>query len=152
MTWPSHPYWWDYQEDVVKTIDDWDQATVTEADTYHTARGNATWTGEDAVKTQALQRAWDYLRGLSWLPGVFDTELPDDVKSAQIVGALEELKDPGVLLPALTADNFVESKDTAGLKKSYRPGAPAWKRFRAMEVLLNGYVSGIGAGVELRRG
>jgi len=138
----------------LKTIDDWedDAATSSDADTYHAARGNSDWTGETADKTQALQRAWDYLRGLSWIPGVFDTELPDDVKSAHIVAALEELKDPGVLLPELTADNYLESKNLAGaIEKKYRPGAPAWKRFRALEVLLKGYIYGQG-NIELMRG
>ena len=88
------------------TIDDWDQATITEAEVYLVARGDTTWEdADDEDKDHALQRSWDYLRGLAWRSGVFDTELPDDVKSAQIVGALEELKSPGVLLPALTADN-----------------------------------------------
>lgn len=129
-----------------------DQATVTEADTYHTARGNSLWTGEDTVKEQALQRAWDYLRGLTYKTGTFDTELPDDIKSAQIVAALEELKDPGVLLPPLTADNYLESKNVAGaIVKRYRTGAPAWKRFRAIEVLLKSYVLSSG-NIEMMRG
>ncbi len=63
MTWFENTY-------PDSTIDDWDQATIAEADTYHTARGNSLWTGEDALKTQALQRTWDYLRGLDWLENV----------------------------------------------------------------------------------
>lgn len=135
-----------------KTIDDYSQATVTEADTYHTARGNSEWDGTDTVKEQALQRAWDYLRGLSWIPGTFDVELPDDIKSAQIVAALEELKDPGVLLPALTADNFLDSKNLAGaVVKKFKSNAPASKRFREIEVLLSGYVYSHG-NIQMMRG
>ena len=135
------------------TIDDWEQATVEEADDYHDARGNTLWTGEDEDKTQALQRAWDYLRGLDWLDDVFDTELPDDVKSAQIVAALEELKDPGCLQPELSAENYIQSKDIAGaIVKTYRASAPVKKRFLAVESLLRRYVRNLGAGVELRRG
>ena len=136
------------------TIDDYedDQATIAEADAYHDARGNATWTGTDTAKQQALTRAWDYLRGLRWLPGTFATELPDDVKSAQIVAALRGLVTPGCLLPDLTREDFLESKNIAGaIVKEYRSGAPAWKRFREIEVLLRQYIVGRGC-VELGRG
>jgi len=37
--------------------------SVTEADTYHTKRGNTAWTGEDAVKEAALLKAATYLDG-----------------------------------------------------------------------------------------
>lgn len=37
--------------------------TVSDADAYHLARGNAAWTGDNAVKTAALQRATDYIDG-----------------------------------------------------------------------------------------
>lgn len=37
--------------------------SVSAADTYHTARGNTTWTGDDATKTIALVRASDYIDG-----------------------------------------------------------------------------------------
>jgi len=134
------------------TIDDWSQATTAEADTYHASRGNALWTGTSTLKSQALQRAWDYLRGLDWLDDVFDTELPADIKNAQIVGALEELKSPGVLSPALTADNYLSLKKLpGGIEKQYRPGAPVKKRFLAMEALLKPYLRSYGT-VELRRG
>lgn len=137
----------------IKTIDDWTQATAAEADTYHTARGNSLWTGTETVKTQALQRAWDYLRGLSWKSGVFDTELPADVKSAQIVGALAELVDPGILLPELTADNYLTEKGfgNGAILKKYKPGAPAIKKFSAIDALLRPYIYG-GGNVEIRRG
>jgi len=133
------------------TIDDWDQATIDEADTYHTARGNTTWTGTDTLKTQALQRTWDYLRSLNWLENVFDTELPADVLNAQIVGALEELTDPGALSPSLTADNYLVSKDIVGIKKEYRLGAPVKKRFTSMEYLLKPYLYSSST-IELGRG
>lgn len=132
-------------------ITDWDQATAAEADTYHNLRGTSLWTGSDEVKTQALQRAWDYLKGLNWLPDVFDTELPDDVKNAQIVAALEELQVPGALAPTLNADNYLSSKDVAGIKKQYRPGAPTHKRYLALETLLKPFI-GSSMFPELRRG
>lgn len=36
---------------------------VADANTYHTARGNSTWTGEDGVKEAALRKATAYLDG-----------------------------------------------------------------------------------------
>lgn len=36
---------------------------VTDCDTYHAARGNAAWTGTDAVKEAALRKAVAYLDG-----------------------------------------------------------------------------------------
>jgi hypothetical protein len=123
------------------SIDDWDQATVIQADTYHTDRGNTDWSGTEIAKTQALQRAWDYLRGRQWLDDVFDTELPTDILNAQIVGALAELTTPGVLQPELTADNFLESKNLAGaIVKTYRGSAPTGSVFTAMDSLLQKYV------------
>jgi hypothetical protein len=37
--------------------------TLSDANAYHTARGNAAWTGADAVKAAALERATDYIDG-----------------------------------------------------------------------------------------
>jgi len=123
------------------SIDDWDQATIAEADAYHAARGNTLWTGEDAVKTVALQRAWDYLRGLTWREDVFDTELPADVKSAQIVGALAELVDAGALQPEITRDDYLTKKNIAGvIIKEYASSAPKSKQFKAINALLSRYI------------
>lgn len=36
---------------------------VVDADSYHTARGNAAWAGDDTAKTAALVRATDYIDG-----------------------------------------------------------------------------------------
>jgi hypothetical protein len=42
--------------------------TLADANTYHTARGNTAWTGTDAVKLAALERATDYIDGrYRWL-------------------------------------------------------------------------------------
>ena len=138
------------------TIDDWDQATAAEADTYHTARGNALWTGAAAVKTVALQRAWDYLRGLSWKEDVFDTELPADVKNAQIVGALAELTDPGTLLPEITKNDTLIKKNIANvIIKEYASGAPKQTQYKEINSLLSKYLIGGAPGsgqVQLVRG
>lgn len=139
--------------DIRIDIDDyWTQATYADADTYFTARGTSTWTGEEAVKTQALQRAWDYMKTLPWTDDVFAIEQPADITNAHILLALEELKDPGVLTPALTQDSYVSSKNIGGaISKTYRTNAPAWKRFRGVETLLSPYITSR-ANIRLERG
>ena len=137
-------------------IDDyWTQATYTEADTYFTARGTTAWTGENEVKTQALQRAWDYMRNLSWIDDVFADYIgqPDDTKNAQILLALEELVDPGVLTPSLTREDYIESKGlgSGAISKEYRSNAPAWKRFRGVDMLLGPYITS-SANIRVERG
>lgn len=136
-------------------IDDyWDQATVDEADDYNDARGNSTWTGTDDEKSQALQRAWDYMKNLSWVDGAFSLSVdqPSDITSAHILLSLEELKEPGVLTPALTNANYVSSEDIGGaIKTNYRSNAPAWKRFRGVEMLLAPYVRS-SANIRVERG
>lgn len=132
--------------------DYWTKATAAEADTYFAARGMAAWSGDDAVKTQALQRAWDYMETLPWIDDVFAIEQPNDITNAHILLALEELKEPGVLTPALTQDSFISSKNIGGaIQKTYRPNAPAWKRFRGVEMLLSPYITSR-ANIRVERG
>jgi len=133
----------------------WAQVTYAEADTYMAARGNAAWTGPNDEKSQALQRAWDYLKNLSWVESAFYDYVgtPADVKAAQILLGLEELKSPGVLSPALTRDNYVSSSGlgSGAISKSYRSDAPAWKRFRGVEMILGPYVRSV-SNIRLERG
>ena len=125
--------------------DYWTQATTTEAGTYHDARGNEAWIADQAAQSQALQRAWDYMSTLPWIEECFTdyVGIPDDVTNAQILLALEELKTPGVLTPALTREDYISSKGIASgaVSKSYRADAPAWKRFRGVDLLLGPYIS-----------
>lgn len=150
-------YPWEYVGDVYLRInidDFWEQATVAEADTYHAARGNSLWTGTDEVKSQALQRAWDYMKNLLWVDEAFTLEVdqPTDITNANILLALEELKDPGVLTPSLTRDDYVSAKNIGGaISKSYRSNAPAWKRFRGVDMLLSPYIRS-GANIRMERG
>lgn len=94
--------------------------SVTDADEYHSARGNAAWTGSEAVKEQALRRATAYLDGrygrqwpgtrvlgreqrLSWprvnasdVTGevIAGTEVPFEVVQATCEAALRALSGP----------------------------------------------------------
>lgn len=147
MTWFSDNY-------PDSTIDDWPLTTTDTADDYHDLRGNSTWVdGDETLKEQAIQRARDWLRGLSWKDDVFDTELPDRVTSAEIVAAFEEFKSSGVLQPMLDSGNFLEEKSIAGvIKKKFRSNAPPKKEFLEINSLLQPFLLNAGAGVELGRG
>ena len=140
--------------DIRIDIDDyWTQATSAEADAYFLARGVSDWVATDTEKAQGLQRAWDYMRTLPWIEEVFGITQPNDIKNGHILLALEEVKDPGVLTPALTRDDYIQSKGigSGAITKSYRPGAPAWKRFRGVDMLLGPYLQSA-INIRLERG
>ncbi len=146
MTWYSTHY-------PDSSITDWEQATVLEADAYHLLRGNSTWIGTEEIKTQALQRSWDYLGSLVWRDDVFDTELPEKVKEAQIVGALYELIEQGSLQPTISSEDFLIKKNIAGaIIKEYKQGSPSRKRYLSINSLLAPFLKNSGASNELRRG
>ncbi len=112
-------------------------ATLTEADTYHSDRGNTAWTGTDALKENALRRAVDWLdftyrtrfpgsraddrdQNLEWPRAVAydvagtliaNTEIPIEIKRAQIEAALRELVAPGSLSPDYNASEQLKSLD-----------------------------------------
>lgn len=150
-------YPWEYVGDVYLRIDIddfWEQATVSAANTYHSARGNSLWAGTDEIKSQALQLAWDYMKTLPWVDEAFtlEVEQPSDITNAHILLALEELKAPGVLTPALTRDDYISTKNIGGaISKGYRSNSPAWKRFRGVEMLLSPYITSR-ANIRLERG
>ncbi len=103
-------------------------STTADADTYHTARGNVAWTGDQTVKDTAMLRGSEYIDQAyrSGFPGVktdlreqlrewprldaYDVEgnyldsavVPDEVFNATYEAALRELVSPGSLLPDYT--------------------------------------------------
>lgn len=120
--------------------------SVTDCDTYHTARGNSAWTGTDAVKEYALRKAVAYLDGhyrnrlkgymvdpisqnLAWprydvvIDGVTlaSNIIPQRVKDAQCELALIALSSD--LAPNVSAGIKREKVDV--LETEYFAGAPA---------------------------
>ncbi len=107
---------------------------VAYADSYHTARGNAAWAGDDAVKEAAIIRASAYLTGsYSWQgykvnaraqrmawprTGVYDGDgysvpsnaVPDEIEQACTEIALRELITPGAMTPDYTPMDRVKSE------------------------------------------
>lgn len=117
-------------------------ASLVEAAAYHTARGNATWTGTDALKEAALIRATQWLDGRygSQWPGVrwklreqaldwprievydrdgtvvdYDT-IPVEVLNATCEAALRELTTPGILSPDVTPGTVKVLTEVKGIK------------------------------------
>ena len=107
--------------------------TVAYADTYHSDRGETSWSGTDAAKEAALRRALAYLDGrygprfnglrrlgreqaLMWpRVGASDSEgwiidsdvIPEELKRAQAEAALRELEEPGSLAPDVSTAGSV---------------------------------------------
>ena len=99
--------------------------TLAGADTYHTDRGNATWTGTDQAKDEARLRASEYIDRAfcAAFPGdktglraqerewprinaydnadnfIPNDEIPDEVVNATYEASLRELTEPGALSP-----------------------------------------------------
>lgn len=131
--------------------------SVSYADDYHADRGNATWTGTDAVKQAALVKATDYIeqkysflgslvdddQPLSWpryIEGVDYNAIPDRLKQAVCILALESLSDD--LNP--TQDRAVKREKVDVIEVEYMDNATRGKSRPAVTGLLRPYI-GIGA-------
>jgi hypothetical protein len=117
-------------------------ATIAQADAYHTARGNATWTGADPIKEAALIRATQWLDGrygdfwpgtrwklrlqsLDW-PRVdaYDRDgatvdsdtIPPEIVNAVCEAALRELTAPNSLSPDVTPGTAKVLTEVKGIK------------------------------------
>lgn len=117
-------------------------ASLAEAAAYHTARGNSTWTGTDALKEAALIRATQWLDGrygarwpgirwklrlqaLDWPRAyvqdrdgtlVDGVTVPVEVVNATCEAALRELVAPGSLSPDLTPGTAKVLTEVKGIK------------------------------------
>jgi hypothetical protein len=102
--------------------------SVADADTYHSVRGQATWTGADGLKEEALRRATLFIdarygprfsgvryrgrdQALMWPRagaediegwGIDHDEVPLEIARATAEAALRELVEPGFLSPDVT--------------------------------------------------
>lgn len=116
--------------------------SIATADAYHTARGNATWTGADADKETAIRRATGVLNGYAWQglrthgrdqalawprSGVIDREgygilsdqIPVEIVNACCELALRELVTPGTLTPDLIPADSVKREKVGPLEVEY---------------------------------
>lgn len=153
--------------------------SVSDADAYHTAFGNATWTGAGPLKEAALRRATRYIDGryggrftgykaqrqqaLQWprldaldqsnylLPA---NEVPTKLKQAAAEAALLELVTPGTLTPRLERGGQVSAKTVqAGPVSSsttFASGAPTRATVTVIDDLLAPLIS-LSLGGQLER-
>lgn len=119
------------------------------ADSYHTARLNAAWTGSDAVKEAALLRASDWIDGQyeyrfpgypltgsaqdrSWprsdafdRGGMIVTGIPLRIEYATYEAALREIVTPGSLSPDYVASQIVTKEKVGAIEVQYADAASA---------------------------
>lgn len=125
--------------------------TLAAADAYHAAIGNATWTGTDEVKEQAIRRASRFLtdsfkwkgypikgrdQSLAWPRfyvedsegyGIQPDEVPSEVIRATHELALLELITPGTMTPTVTLSARVKREKVGPLEVEYlNAGVDAW--------------------------
>lgn len=118
----------------------------TEADAYHTARGNTGWTGSDPTKTAAIRRAQDALAGKynsRWMVAFENDDAPTEVKYAIAQAALLEIQTPGVLSPSLERGGAVKRlrervEGAVEVETEWMDGASVETTFTAIENLLIG--------------
>jgi len=145
--------------------------SVTDASTYHTARGNAAWAAlaSDTVREQCLRKATDYMeqvyrsrwqgcrvgetQALSWprysvvVEGylVDDASVPEIVKRACAELALRA--SAADLNPDLTQG--VAREKVGQIEVEYDKASPQFTRYRAIDALLSPYLKAGGGGINM---
>lgn len=130
------------------------------ADSYHSDRGNSTWTGTDADKEAAIRRAsffltnsfnWEGYRlngrsqSLAW-PRTYVTdyegnsvpsdEVPTEVQQACAEAALRELVDAGSLTPDYTPSERVKSEKFGPVAFEYDMSQPSAEASRPIMLIV----------------
>ncbi|MEJ8571232.1 DnaT-like ssDNA-binding protein [Microbaculum marinum] len=149
--------------------------SASDADTYHSARGNSAWIGSEDEKEEALRKAAEYLDGryrgrwkgvrgskaqaLAWPRArvvdedgysVSSTTVPNAVVAATCEAALLILSGTD-LSPTLTRENFATQEEVKvgpiEESRSYSSGAPTKPVVTRIEQKLSGLLtSGTGGG------
>lgn len=141
--------------------------SVADADTYHTAKGNATWTGTDAVKEQALRRASVFLsssypwagypvnartQALAWPRydvvdqdgnPVASDEVPREVVNATCEVALRELVTPGSMNPDVTLADKVKREKVGPIEVEYANADVSANASRPVLTIVRDMVGGL---------
>jgi hypothetical protein len=144
--------------------------TVAFCDTYFSDRGDATWTGTDAEKEEALRKATEYLdvtytwigsikvdtQALGWpRDGAWDKEgrslediVPLGVERATAEAALKALS--ASLLADTTNSDFVTKEKVDVIEVEYASGAPSGTQYNYITRLLKGLTIGSSGGSQSR--
>ena len=145
--------------------------SVTDASTYHTARGNAAWAAlaSDTVREQCLRKATDYMRQAyrsRWLGYKVDENqaldwprydvvvegyaIDDDIVPTEIKNACAELA-----LKAATADLLADQSQGVVREKvgpievEYDKSSPQSTRYKAIDAILSPYLKANGGGCSM---
>lgn len=148
-------------------------ATTAEADGYFSDRGNAAWTGLDAVKQAALIKATSFVdgryfdlfigkfphqhtQGLLWprvdavdYRGFWFNGIPQCLKSAVCEAAVLFLADD-LAAPLEHGGLVKEESASRGLFVSYQDGAPAETSYPAIDHAIRPILKGSGAGSSVK--
>ena len=144
--------------------------TVSACDTYHSDRGNTTWTGTNDEKTIAIKKATEYLDATYTWIGVIkkDTQalgwprdfaydkdgrslaniVPQGVERACAELALKALH--STLLSDTDNSNYVKKEKVDVLEVEYSNSAPIGKQYRYVSRLLKGLTLGTSDGSNAR--
>jgi len=148
--------------------------SLADCNAYHTALGNALWTGTDTAKEGALRKAAAYLdshyrgrwkgiradrdQALAWpREGVVDEDgyavdpgsIPKVIRDACCEAALRMLS--GEMEPDLARGGRIESETVGEISVSYEDTAPAGTSYPVIDNLLRGVLRSSGT-VEMIRG
>ena len=143
--------------------------SVADADTYHSDRGNAAWTGTTAVKQAALIKATDYIEQKyagRWQGSYTDDDqelewprsglcypdedvIPKELKNAVAILALEALSDD--LNPALDRGGAIKREKVDVIETEYMSWAPSVTARPAVDGLLRRFMAGSAINVPLVR-
>jgi len=117
--------------------------TLLTADTYFEERSSTVWVDSvsDEDKEAALIRAFDYLSVQSWAAGVFDEEVPEKIKRAQMVAAGKELSSPNVLQPDIQKNVKRQKFDGAMETEYFDKNIESGTIFTEIENLIKSYLS-----------
>lgn len=149
--------------------------SVTDASTYHTARGNAAWAAlaSDTVREQCLRKATDYMvsvyrdrwqglrtyadtQALCWprydvvIEGVFLAEdsIPDTIKRACAELALKSATED--LMP--DEEQKTISETVGNISVTYDNNSPQSKRWKYIDAMLAPYLTGKSGGCMMTLG
>ena len=133
-------------EDGTGKVDAQSYVSAVDADAYHLARGNSSWTGTDAEKEAAIMRAMDWLdpyftnrwpgfkyldtQALEWpRSSACDKDgydlgqtIPAVLKAAVCEAALIELVDPRSLFEPENENGAIIQETEGKVSKTYAPG------------------------------
>jgi len=152
--------------------------SLPDCDDYHSARGNATWTGDDEDKEAAIIRAAQALDGryrhrftgykatkaqaMAWPRkdavdaddyDFEDDEIPPNLISANAEAALLELVTPGILAPTYTKGvrSKIEKVDVISESTTYGSEYKGSDSYATIENLMNDIISVSGFEVPIAR-